>query len=277
MAEWCAALLATLALAGQAQVLYDGGKGNLPTAQGWSYAAVPGTATQGTMESGVRLNTLALNAESAGYARTISPALERAEGFAVAVRFHLRTERHTREERAGFSVIVLGADRRGIELGFWADGVFAQADEPLFSRGESVVVALADAPVTAVIALSGERYQLFVNEVPVLTGPIRDYTAFSGFPDVYETPNFIFLGDNTSSAAAEVDLFHVAIIRPPTLAVTASGALRWSGIPGQRYAVESSTDLRHWTRAGTAHSTTEEFSWQPFSELASEHFRVAFP
>lgn len=54
------------------------------------------------------------------------------------MRFRLAQETHNRPERAGFSVILLGADRRGIELGFWRDQVFAQADQPLFTRGENV-------------------------------------------------------------------------------------------------------------------------------------------
>jgi hypothetical protein len=273
-AGWVAGL-ALGVVAGRAQVLYDGAHGALPSGAGWSFAAIPGTATQTLTDAGVRLNTLTLNAESAGYARVLAPALDRAAGFALAVRFHLRDERHTRAERAGFSVIVLSADRRGIELGFWEGGVFAQADEPLFSRGESADFAFDAGPVDAVIGCRGDRYQLSVNGSLVLTGPVRDYTAFTGFPDVYETPNLLFLGDNTSSAAAEVELHAVALIRPPRIALNTEGALEWLGVPGWSFTVEGSSDLREWRPVGVAFSPTERFIWRP--PAAAGFYRVRFP
>ncbi len=42
----------------------------------------------------------------------------------------------------------------------------------------------------------------------ILSGPLRDYST-SGWP--YTTPNFLFLGDDTSSAGAQIRLALVAI------------------------------------------------------------------
>ena len=57
----------------------------------------------------------------------------------------------------------------------------------------------------------GDTYTLTANAEPLLTGPLRDYSAFAGFPDPYETPNFLFLGDNTTSAQARVRLRFVSV------------------------------------------------------------------
>jgi hypothetical protein len=40
---------------------------------------------------------------------------------------------------------------------------------------------------------------------------LRDYTNFSGPIDPYETPNFIFMGDNTTSAEARIKLSFVSV------------------------------------------------------------------
>jgi len=261
----------------QGQVLLDGRQGTLPTAQGWSYAALPGLARQNHTGDAVRLVTTATNTEAAGYARVIAPPLDRRAGVNLAFRFRLPVERHTRPDRAGFAVILLDAERRGIELGFWQDQVFAQADQPLFTRGEEASYPFGAGWVEAVLSLRAAQYTLFVNRAPLLTGLVRDYTAFKGFPDVYETANFIFLGDNTMSAAAEVELAAVALVRPLTVMLEPAGTLRWPGVPGQAYTVESSPDLQAWASAGQAVSETGDFEWRVPVALERAFFRVTHP
>lgn len=263
--------------AGQAQPLFDAAPGTLPAAQGWSYAAVPGLAVQTHTGTAVRLDTTAANAESAGYARRLEPPLDRRAGFNLVLRFRLPAERHAREERAGFSVIVLDAERRGIELGFWQDQVFAQADQPLFTRAESAAFRFDLAAVEVVLHLGAAQYTLFANREPLLSGPVRDYTAFTGFPDVYETPNFVFLGDNTTSAAAELELIEVALVRPPQLTWARPGPLTWQGVPRQTYTVEFSPDARAWAPAARVFSDTELFQYEPATGLAAGFYRLAHP
>jgi hypothetical protein len=270
-------VLLAVTLPAQGQVLLDGRLGTLPAAQGWSYAALPGLAQQSHTGDAVRLATTAANAEAAGYARVITPALDRHAGFNLAFRFRLPVERHARNDRAGFSVIVLDAGRRGIELGFWQDQVFAQADQPLFTRGEEASHRFDAGWVDAVLSLRAAHYTLFVNRAPLLTGPVRDYTAFNGFPDVYETANFVFLGDDTTSAAAEVELAAVALVRPVAVTLEPAGTLRWPGVPGQAYAVESSRDLLTWAPAGQAVSETDDFAWPAPAGWERAYFRVAHP
>jgi hypothetical protein len=65
------------------------------------------------------------------------------------------------------------------------------------------------------LAIHGDTYELRAEGVPLLGGPVRDYSAFAGTPNPYTTPNFLFLGDDTSSAAARVRLGMVTITLPP--------------------------------------------------------------
>ncbi|MEP7134154.1 MAG: hypothetical protein ABI904_04395 [Chloroflexota bacterium] len=70
----------------------------------------------------------------------------------------------------------------------------------------------------------GDTYTLTANAIPLLTGPLRDYSAFTGFPDPYEAPNFLFLGDNTTSAQARVRLRFVSVTGTEPVVPTSSGA-----------------------------------------------------
>jgi hypothetical protein len=111
-------------------------------------------------------------------------------------------------------MIVLDKDRKGIELSFGENEIWAKSDDNtggLFTRGEDVPFATAD--MTAYqVTLVGDTYTLNANGQPLLSGPIRDYSAFDGFPDPYETANFLFLGDNTTSAQARIRLQFVSIV-----------------------------------------------------------------
>ena len=70
--------------------------------------------------------------------------------------------------------------------------------------------------------------------------------------DPYETPDFIFLGDDTSSAAGAFALTSVVLIRPPVLAMGADGRVAWPGLAGVEYTVEASANLVTWQTVGTA-------------------------
>lgn len=259
------------------QVLFDGQLGTLPTAQGWSYAALPGLAQQKQTGTAVRLITTAANVENAGYARVATPPLDLDAGFCVALRFQLAAETHARAERAGFSLIVLGHDKRGLELGFWTNLVFAQADQPLLTHAEDASYDFAAGPTDVVLAFRGTNYTLFANGASLLSGPVRDYTAFAGFPDVYETPDFLFLGDDTTSAAADVTIESVALVLPPSVQAPVPGVLQWTGVPGQTYTVEASDDLQSWSKLASVTSATQQFGYTNAPAGVARFFRVAFP
>jgi hypothetical protein len=61
------------------------------------------------------------------------------------------------------------------------------------------------------LSVLDDAYTLSVGGETILSGSLRDYTAFDGFPDVYETPGLLFLGDNTSRGAAKMAVSYVAL------------------------------------------------------------------
>lgn len=272
-------LLLAQAIPTRGQVLYDADLGTLPSAQGWSYAALPGTAQQTLLEGAVRLDTALSQREQAGYARQASAPLDRTTGFALSFTVRILSEAHSSPHRAGFSVILLAHDRRGIELGFWIDRVFAQADAPLFTHGEEAALEARDAAVDCVVGVRGDRYRLFANGTPLLEGSVRDYTPFVGLLDPYETPDFIFLGDDTTSAGASVEIGRVTLVTAPSLELSGPGALAWSGVPGTTYRVEVSRNLEDWELAGvaTSGSTRFTFTGEASSTEPARFWRVVYP
>ncbi len=148
------------------------------------------------------------------------PILDRTAGFQVNFTLQVENESHTKNNRAGFSVIVLDQNARGIELAFWEDEIWAQNDDRagrLFSHGEGVTFATTDLTEYQVNII-GDTYTLSANGKLILSGPVRDYSSFKGFPDPYETPNFLFLGDDSTTADARVRLSYVSVTgRQPVL------------------------------------------------------------
>ncbi len=177
------------------------------------------------------------------------PALDRNAGYVLSFTSQIISETRSpsanknndgKDDRAGFSVIVIGNDLRGIELGFWENRIWAQEDstsqsnpalEPdsdpasnfrtLFTQAEFVEINTTTL-TSYDLAILGNSYTLFSNGTPLLSGRLRDYTAFVPstlsifpfqvtLPDPYALPNFIFLGDNTPAAAASVRINAVSL------------------------------------------------------------------
>ncbi|MCB8966950.1 MAG: hypothetical protein H6660_08640 [Ardenticatenaceae bacterium] len=211
-------------------LLYDGNLGTLPAAQGFTYLAFPVQGpTQVISNNGVILDTTGAGSDSAGYFNRTeqTPTLDRSAGYTVTIQAQLLSEMHSSNDRAGFSLIVLsdnltGTDAAwGIELGFWEDEIWAQEDDTqggsLFTHAEGMNLETTAAVVQYDLYVVTDTYRLAADGVVVLNGRLRDYSNFSGFPDPYETPNFIFLGDDTSSAAARVQINEVAVTVPASV------------------------------------------------------------
>lgn len=139
------------------------------------------------------------------------PDLDPWLGFTLSFELQIHDEDHISGNRAGFSVIVLGNDRRGVEMGFWEDRIWTQSDDPLFTQAEGVGFNTTAGEILYALTISGLDYLLEADGIPILSGGTRDYTGFSGLIDPYQTPNLVFLGDDTSSAAASVTLGRVAL------------------------------------------------------------------
>lgn len=198
-------------------VLYDAALGGTPDGQGMFYQALALSATQVYTDGATVLDTMPRAADYAGYIgdpRAL-PALDRAAGYTLTVSLQLLEEAHASPDRAGFSITVLSSDRRGIELGLWTDAVWAQDDAAgggLFTRAEGVAIDASAEAVTYTLAVRGAGYSITANGQAVLSGRLRDYTPFVGPIDPYETANFVFMGDNTTSARARVRLWSVKVV-----------------------------------------------------------------
>jgi hypothetical protein len=258
----------------RAQVLFDGAFG-LPATQGWSFMAAGGS--QSLVGGAVQLDTSALNTYQAGYSISAPIALNHTNGFTLAFTAQVPAEAHANNNRAGFSVILLSDDKHGIELGFWTNTIFAQSDSPLFTHAEDTNFSTVAGFVNYALTLRATSYVLLANGTPILTGPIRDYEAFSGFPDPYSTPDFIFFGDDTTSAGGVLALKKVVLVPAPQLASEPNRQIIWTGVAGQAYSVLASSNLVNWSTVQTATSATTSFSYTNNSIAVARFFRVSYP
>jgi hypothetical protein len=195
--------------------LYDDSLGSVPDTQPWLYAAGDGAFTETATAGGVNLVTS--EAVSAGYSNYLPiigyknaafPTLDRAAGFTLEFELQLNSESHANNNRAGFSVILLDSDHLGIEIAFWEDRVWAQ--NAGFTQGEGAPFATVRREVFYQLGISGNSYGLFANGQSLLQGVLRDYSG-AGPTNPYAVQNFVFLGDDTSSAGADVDLGQVTL------------------------------------------------------------------
>ena len=159
------------------------------------------------------LDTTGEVGDQAGYSARDFPILDRQEGFSAFLSSQITEEVHINQNRAGFSLLVLSDDLLGIELAFWANEIWAQrgGEGKMFTHGEGVVYDTTVALGTYELRILDDSYTLLVGEEVILSGPLRDYSSFTGFPNPYITPNFIFMGDNTTSAGAVVDIAYMAL------------------------------------------------------------------
>ena len=211
-------------------ILYDGRLGGTPDTQGklryWTSPAV--TATHVFADGLTILDTTTDLRDGAGFVAdpALAPTLDRSTGYTLDFAVQVVAEEHAGSDknadgvgdRAGFSVLVLGSDAHGIELGFWTDQIWAQeagtAEPPagtLFTHAESAAYDTTRGLTAYRLEIQADAYRLASNGTVILSGAVRDYTAFEGPVNPYRTPNFIFLGDNTTSAQARIKLAYVAV------------------------------------------------------------------
>ncbi|MBW4466169.1 MAG: DUF4347 domain-containing protein [Pegethrix bostrychoides GSE-TBD4-15B] len=229
---------------GSTTLLYDASLNSTPDAQGW--LGVTSGATVSASNGSTNLNTLVNSGLYAGYSTVSSQPLDAVQGFVVnfsaevlaeAIETAANKNGDGKPDRAGFSIIVVSSDNtKAIELGFNQVGgqlsIFAQEDgtsqaDPsqapnsptgssltLFTQAESALFTPTAGLNSYDLAVSGSTYTLYANGTAILSGKLRDYTAFAPtapIPDPYETPNLIFFGDNTTSAQANINLGSVKV------------------------------------------------------------------
>lgn len=264
---WLAGLVSV-----ESQVLYDGTLG-LPAAQGWGYFVTGGTQT--ATGTGAQFDTTAANSFQGGYSLNTS-ALNRTNGFAIRFTARMIAEAHANNNRAGFSVIVLADDHRGVELAFWTNNIFAQSDSPLFIPAEATNYATT-ATVDYTLSFRPTNYVLLANGTAILAGAVRDYSAFTGLINPYSSPNFLFFGDDTTSAAGNVVLNKVVLVNAPQLALHPNKIFTWTGVANQTYTVQTSSNLTTWATAASVNSTSTSFAYTNNATASPRFFRVTYP
>jgi hypothetical protein len=230
MKRWMV-MLAALAVYGgaasaQSLVLYDGSNSNPPQMQGsLEYTDALGISTSVTGSGETTLNTTASALDGAGYSNytpgpTPAPALvnpgfptlDPTLGFTLNFDLMIDSEAHgSSPDRAGFSVILLGSDGKGIELGFWTNEIWSQADSTFTSQGEEHNFDTTAFTQYSLTILNG-NYTLLANGGQILTGATRDYSA-RGTP--YNLDDYVFLGDDTSEADAKAEFTSINIVPEP--------------------------------------------------------------
>ncbi len=219
------------------QVLYDPAVTNTDPAQtGWLDGAVVGGSasysTQGVLITPANIGATAGYSNYPVLLRFVDglppvnhafPALLGSAGYRLSFGFGMSpdTENHSgNPDRAGFSVILIGDDKKGVEIGFQNNRIFAQnLVSNAFVAGEETRnaghVAAAFSPNRWDLTVIGNAYALTLGNQTVLSGALHDYSSYSGGgANAYHTPNFIFLGDNTTSAGATFLLDYAAISTP---------------------------------------------------------------
>ncbi len=219
----CGALAAILVISPTASAidLYNGPSGTAPETQGWlAFASLGGTPLRTTAGGKTTLDTTSTNAIFAGYsnylgATTVNPlfpALSRTDGFVVSLDVRVLSESHANPNRSGVSLIALSSDLQGIEVAFWTNEIWVQSG-PDFLHAEGVAFNTTAAITTYDLTIHGTTYAISANGNPILSGNLRNYSAF-GLP--YNLPNFMFLGDDTTSASASFEFSRLSVVPEPS-------------------------------------------------------------
>jgi len=225
-----AVMVSVCSPATRAVVLYDGAAGTAPESQGWlAYQQLAGSPTHTTAGGKTTLDTNSAQGIQAGYSNynvivpvnPSFPSLSRTDGFVVSLDMKLLTETHASNNRSGVSLIVLANDLQGIELGFWNNEVWAQSGSD-FQHAEGAAFDTTAATTTYDVAIQGTTYQLRANGNPILSGNVRNYSAF-GLP--YNLPNFVFVGDDTTSAQGSFEFSRLAVVPEPSCLASAAALL----------------------------------------------------
>lgn len=226
----------------QPVVLYDGASGVVPhdALWNWNFQTI-GSASTGMGSGFVTLDTTPLYVTYSGWGRLAPIPLNPTTGFQIRFDARVVSENHSAPDadknmdgladRAGLSLIALGTDLKGVEVAFWENEVWIQQQDPIFIHHPTLDRHFMDTTSqinSFVITVDTNGYALAVNGTTVLNGLSKDYSAWDGPINPYSTPNFLFFGDNTTSAMGQFEIAYVsveAVPEPATLAALGAGLL----------------------------------------------------
>ena len=230
-------------VAGAMTIIYDGAAGTTPN----SYTSKPylnfgniggtqtasGGVTNLDTSSSESVKSGYANYNSSGLVNSLFPVLDNNAGYTLSFTIKVNSQTNNGSNgdyRAGFSAIVLGNDKKGIELGFRNPNtntnipdIFSQDSAAFNTPGErnASLGGILSNLNTYNLTVLGNGYTLTNRGNTLLSGLLRDYTSAVGLlTDVYRTLNFIFLGDNTTSAGANVDIQSITLTTNDTNTVS---------------------------------------------------------
>jgi hypothetical protein len=230
-------LLAGLALLGSANagaaLVYDASLNTLPGSQGWTSSIAAGVTS--TASGGVySLDTSGSLLNQSGHIRVLAAqSLDTQGGFELGIGLKVLGETHTSTDRSGFSLLLVGdTQSHALELGFWTDSIWSYA----INNGAFVRVPGAAASTTGFhdyrVRVQNNAYQLFQDDALILSGGLVDYPSSLSNPLtlIYDSPNTLFFGDDTSRASSSVQIKYVSLGAVPIpaalfLFAPAAGAL----------------------------------------------------
>lgn len=155
------------------------------------------------------------------------PTLDPSTGFSISFNVAVTNENSTLNNRAGFSVIVIGNDQKGVELGFksststgsngTSNSIIEQSDSfstPVQSQNVGSINTLTSYTLSILngnyTLTSGSSSSLKT----LITGSTHSYqfsptTSNPPLPpnfNPYTTPNYLFFGDNTDEGSSNFTL-----------------------------------------------------------------------
>ena len=233
-----AALCAALAPASAATLtLYSAALGSMPSAQGWTTLVAGAPALEAITVGVPPAYALITTGAGVGYfgnALIGAPTLNTATGFDLRFSLKVVNEAHVGNNRAGYSVVVVGADpTKAVELSFWQGNVWVPdynaADPDRFVHGADATFNTTSALHTYLLSVRNQQYTFSANGNTLLSGALHDYTA--GGPP-YTQPNFLFFGDDSSRGASATELAFVTLTpvpepAPAALLMAGLAALGW--------------------------------------------------
>ena len=208
--------------------LYDGSSGVTPSTynspnpylnffgNGGSQTASGGVTTLNTSQQ-ILAGYSNYNPNLTSFVNPLFPILNRNAGYTLSFTMKLNSQTNNNPNRAGFNALILGSDKKGIEIGFKQSDIFAYNNSANLQAGErsTNLTGLISTLNTYNLNILGNNYTLKNNSNTLLTGLLRDYTGVvnpnNPLTYVYGTSNFLFLGDDKSTIGASVDIKNISL------------------------------------------------------------------
>jgi hypothetical protein len=185
------------------------------------YAGIGGSQSYLDDDQATHLDTRGQDGNQAGYTNyrvnADFPELNRHWGYTIGFTLAIleESQSQSRPERAGFSIIATSSDvgtgmPSSIEIGFQNGRVFAQSSDfgPDVADENTQFNPVGPKMIDYLLHVRDSSYELWADDDLILSGALHDYSD-TAVP--YGIANYLFLGDNTTSAQASVLLQRVTV------------------------------------------------------------------